>query len=86
MIIQEADALVSAIDAFKEAEPIGDGLGPMVAGKFMYGKEKVTIERETVYAKTEFKGRNLIVLKAEGPMGTVGRPHVGVEKLFPTPT
>ena len=82
MLLQEADALVSAIDAFKEAQPIGDGLGPMVAGKFMYGKEKITIERETIYAKTEYKGRNLIVMKAEGPLGTVGRPHIGVEKLL----
>ncbi len=38
MLLQEADALVSAIDAFKDAQPIGDGLGPMVAGKFMFGK------------------------------------------------
>ncbi len=57
----------------------------MVAGKFMYGKEKITIERETVYAKTEFKGRNLIVMKAEGPMGRVGRPHIGVEKFLCDP-
>jgi hypothetical protein len=85
MIIQEADALVSAIDAFKAAEPIGDGLGPMVAGKFMYGKEKLTVERETVCARTEYKGRNLIVMKAEGPMGTVGRPHIGVEKILTDP-
>jgi len=82
MLLQEADALISAIDAFKEAQPIGDGLGPMVAGKFMYGKEKITIERETIYAKTDYKGRNLIVMKAEGPLGTVGRPHIGVEKLL----
>ncbi len=82
MIIQEADALVSAIDAFKAAQPIGDGLGPMVAGRFMLGHDKVEIDRETVYAKSGYKGRNLLVMKAEGPMGTVGRPHTGLEKLI----
>ena len=81
IIMQEADALVSAIDTFKEAQPLGDGLGPMVAGRFMFGKEKVEVDRETVYAKAEYKGRKLFVLKAEGPLGTVGRPHTGVEKL-----
>ncbi len=86
IIIQEADALVSAIDAFKLAQPIGDGLGPMVAGKFMLGKEKVTVERETIYSKSEYKGRNLVIMKAEGPMGTVGRPHLGVEKLLEDPS
>jgi hypothetical protein len=85
IIVQEADALVSAIDAFKLAQPIGDGLGPMVAGRFMLGKEKTEIERETVYARAEYKGRSLIVLKAEGPMGSVGRPHIGVEKLLEDP-
>ncbi len=82
ILLQEADALFGAIDAFKQAQPIGDGVGAMVAGKFMLGKEKVGIERETVYSKTEYKGRNLLVLKAEGPMGVVGRPHIGVEKLM----
>jgi len=85
IIIQEADALVSAIDAFKLAQPIGDGLGPMVAGKFMLGKEKITVERETIYSRTEYKGRSLLVMKAEGPMGTVGRPHIGVEKILDDP-
>jgi len=82
VLLQEADALVSAIDAFKLAQPIGDGLGPMVAGKFMLGKEKITVDKETVYARSDYKGRNLIILKAEGPMGSVGRPHKGVEKLL----
>src|SRR5487761_1761000 len=85
MVIQEADALTSAIEAFKLAQPIGDGLGPMVAGKLMVGKEKTTVERETVYAKNEYKGRSIFALKAEGPMGTVGRPHVGVEKIIADP-
>jgi hypothetical protein len=85
MVIQEADALTSAIDAFKLAQPIGDGMGPIVAGKLMVGKEKTTIERETVYSRAEYKGRSIIALKAEGPMGTVGRPHLGVEKIVGDP-
>ena len=85
IIIQEADALISAIDAFKSAQPIGDGLGPMVAGRFMLGRDKIEIERETVYTKSEYKGRSLLVMKAEGPMGTVGRPHIGFEKLVQDP-
>ena len=49
----------------------------MVAGKLMYGKERIEIDRETLYAKSEYKGRNLLVMKAEGPLGTVGKPHTG---------
>src|SRR5271157_5358882 len=54
----------------------------MVAGKFMLGHDKVEIDRETVYAKSDYKGRNLVVMKAEGPMGTVGRPHTGLERIL----
>ncbi|MCL5066828.1 MAG: DUF1512 domain-containing protein [Thaumarchaeota archaeon] len=85
MILQMSEAYISALDAFKSAQPIGDGLGPMVAGKFMLGKEKIEIDRETLYAKTEYKGRTLFVMKAEGPLGSVGRPHTGVEKLIGDP-
>ncbi len=81
-LMQQSEALFNALEAFKSAEPIGDGIGPMIAGKLMYGNPKTQVDRETVYAKTSYKGRNLYVLKAEGPMGTVGRPHTGVEKLL----
>ena len=58
----------------------------MVAGKLMYGKERIEIDRETLYAKSEYKGRNLLVMKAEGPLGTMGKPHTGVEKLIGDPS
>ena len=86
ILLQEADALFGAIDAFKQAQPIGDGVGAMIAGRFMLGKEKIGIERETVFSKTQYKGRNLLVMKAEEPMGVVGRPHIGVEKLMSNPS
>ena len=84
-LMQQADALFNAIDAFKAAEPIGDGIGPMVAGKMMVQSPKIEVEMETVYSKTEYKGRTLYVLKAEGPMGTVGKPHTGVLKIIENP-
>jgi hypothetical protein len=82
MLLQEADALVSAIDAFRQAQPIGDGLGPMVAGKLMLGLEKKTVARETVMAESEYKGRTLYLMKAEGPGGTVGMPGEAVERII----
>jgi len=84
-LMQQADALFNAIDAFKAAQPIGDGIGPMVAGKMMIKSPKTEVEMETVYSKTEYKGRTLYVLKAEGPMGTVGKPHTGVLKIIEDP-
>ena len=80
-IMEEADALKEAIPALKHGQPIGDGIGPMVVGKMMLGTEKQKVAFETVWSQTEHEGRKLYLLKAEGPLATVGRPGDGVEYI-----
>ncbi|MCX8191901.1 MAG: DUF1512 domain-containing protein, partial [Nitrososphaerales archaeon] len=82
IILQEADALMKAIDAFKSAQPIGDGIGAMVAGKLMLNTEKRIIGKDTVMGESEFNGRFLYLIKAEGPAGNVGQIGTVVEKLI----
>jgi len=81
LLLEEAAALQKAIGAFKRGQPIGDGIGPMVVGKMMLGKEKKLAATETVYTEEEYKGRKLYLLKAEGPAGTVGRPGEAITRL-----
>jgi len=81
LLLEEAEALQKAISAFKRGHPIGDGIGPMVVGKMMLGKEKKLAAKETVYSEDEYKGRKLYLLKAEGPAGTVGRPGEAMTRL-----
>jgi len=81
MIIQEADAYLNAVDSFKVGQPVGDGIGPTVVSKYMVGKEKRAIAKDTVMAITEYKGRKLYVLKADGPMAYVGQPGVAIKKV-----
>ena len=59
MIIQEADALLNAVDSFKVGQPVGDGIGPVVVSRYMTGKEKRVVAKDTVMAITEYKGRKL---------------------------
>jgi len=54
MIIQESDALLNAVDSFKVGQPVGDGIGPVSVSKFMIGKEKRVIAKDTVMAITEY--------------------------------
>jgi hypothetical protein len=82
MIIQEADAYLNAVDSFKVGQPIGDGIGAAVVSKYMVGKEKRVIAKDTVMAITEYKGRKLYVLKANGPMAYVGQPGVAIKKVI----
>jgi len=80
-IMEQAEALKDAIPAFKKGQPIGDGIGPLVVGGMMLGTKKQNAEFETVYSESEFDGRKLILLKAEGPYATVGRPGEATESI-----
>lgn len=80
-IMEQADALKGAVPALKQGQPIGDGIGPMVIGKMMLGTQKKSIALETVYSESEFEGRSMYLLKAEGPLATVGRPGDAAEIL-----
>ena len=82
MIIQEADALLNAVDSFKLGQPVGDGIGPVIVSKYMAGRDKRAIAKDTVLAISEYKGRKLYVLKADGPMAYVGQPGVAIMKII----
>jgi len=82
MIIQESDALLNAVDSFKVGQPVGDGIGPVSVSRMMVGKEKRVIAKDTVMAITEYKGRKLYVVKADGPMAYVGQPGVAIRKVI----
>ncbi len=82
MVMKEADAYSSALKAFAYGQPIGDGAGPLVAGKLMHGYEIRKLAKDCVMATVPFEGRTALVLKAEGPGGNVGKPGEAVEAVI----
>lgn len=82
IIMEAAEAYYSSIDAFFKGVPIGDTLGPMVAVRLAENAEFREIAEETAAAETEYEGRKLIIVKAKGPGGTVGRPGEAIDKLL----
>lgn len=82
LIMKEIEATSSAIQAFRNGMPIGDGVGPLVVSKLMRGHEVIDVARETVAAWVPYEGRTLILLKAKGPGGSVGKPGDGVAKIL----
>ena len=81
-VMEEAEALKDAMTALKNGQPIGDGIGPMVVGGMMTEQEKQKVSFQTVCAKSEYNGRKLLLVKAEGPNATVGRLGEGIEKII----
>ncbi len=81
-IMEEAEAYSSAVESFAKGDPIGDGIGPLVVSKMVDGKSPREIEQDTLVYDAQLDGRNLLVVRAKGPGGSVGKPGVAVEKLI----
>lgn len=81
LIMKQAEAYFAAQKVFTLGKPIGDGLGPLVASKLMYGYPYKPISQEVVYSEVDISNRTTIVLKAEGPGGVVGKPGEAVKEL-----
>ncbi len=74
-------AFVDATKAFTEGKPIGDGVGPLTVSKFYGGAKFHEAVEETVYGEAKFEGRKLLIVKAKGPGGRVGKPGELIAKL-----
>ncbi len=74
-------AFVDATKAFVDGKPIGDGVGAMTATRLIGGARCKEPVEDTIYAETKFDGRKLLVVKAKGPGGRVGKPGELIKRL-----
>jgi hypothetical protein len=82
MIMEEAEAYFSFLDAFKQGKPIGDGIGPLVASKLIADADVREVAENMVAAEVSVEDRKVVVTRAMGPGGTVGKPGDAVAKLI----
>ncbi len=82
LVMKEAEAYSSALKAFANGQPIGDGVGPLIAAKLMHGYESRKVPKDCVVATVPFEGRTALVLKAEGPGGNVGKPGDAIKTVI----
>jgi hypothetical protein len=80
-VIQQAANLEKAVDSFRLGQPVGDGIGPLVASKFIGKGRQEEVAKDTILSTVEYEGRTLYVVKAEGPAGYVGQPGVAIRKV-----
>ncbi len=81
LIERISKALLYGTEALTNGWPIGDSIGSLIAAR-MIGTSKVKqIEKDTVLAKKHISGRDVLILKAKGPGGRVGKLGPAVEKL-----
>jgi hypothetical protein len=82
LVMKEAEAYASALKAFADGQPIGDGAGPLVAAKLMHGYETRKVPKDCVVATVPVEGRTAFIIKAEGPGGNVGKPGDAVKAVI----
>ncbi len=87
MILAMGKSYYHATKAFAEGSPIGDALGPLVAGSFVRDVtnsddiEAKKIAKDTIVQEVAFEDRTVYVIRAQGPGGTVGKPGTAIKKL-----
>jgi len=84
LIMRIVSAQFEGVKAFSEGTPIGDGLGPIVAGMLMtdYKTEEKYIEEDIYVVKKSMDERNLIIARAKGPGARVGKVGKVVKKII----
>lgn len=88
MILAMGKSYYHATKCFAEGSPIGDALGPLVAGSFVRDVsnsddiEAIEIARDTILQEVVFEDRTIYVVRAKGPGGTVGKPGTAIKKLI----
>jgi hypothetical protein len=82
LLMREIEAYSAALQAFREGMPIGDGVGPLTAAKLMHGYTWQDVAKDMIAAEVPMNGRTLVVLKAKGPGGNVGKPGDAVERVL----
>jgi len=82
-VMEIAEAYRRASVALGEGQPIGDGVGVLVVASIAHDKEENRREmaKDTAVSEMNLDGRNLLIVRATGPGGNVGRPGEAVEKL-----
>jgi len=82
LVMREAEAYASALKAFADGQPIGDGAGALVAARLTYGHPTRNIAKDCVAATVPMEGRTAYVIKAEGPGGNVGKPGDAIKTII----
>jgi len=86
LILSFAKAYLQAVYAFRDGAPVGDGIGPLVVKKFLEGKKIIKLKenyvKDTSLYEINHLNRRVLVVKAKGPGGNVGKPGEVIKKVI----
>lgn len=74
-----AKAMLNGTETMANGWPMGDSVGPMVASHMIADSRGKEI-KDTIIVRKNIRGRNVVIIKAKGPGGRLGKPWEIVEK------
>jgi len=80
-IDKEMKALYSSIPALINNIPVGDCIGPLYAANIIGDSKTEEITEGTVVAKKKIKGKEIFILKADGPGANLGNIDEAIKKI-----
>ncbi len=81
MIEKLSRAMLYATEALSNGWPIGDSVGPLVVAHLIGDSHVKEFDDETLYVQKNLFGKQVIIVKAKGPGGRLGKLGRVVEKL-----
>jgi hypothetical protein len=81
LIEKISKALLKGTEALANGWPIGDGIGPLIVSNLAGNVIWKEIEEDVSAITKKIKGKNVVILKAKGPGGRLGRIGKAVDNL-----
>ncbi|MBN2095715.1 MAG: DUF1512 family protein [Candidatus Aenigmarchaeota archaeon] len=80
-IDRQVKALYKSIPAFTNGIPVGDCIGPLYAATLIGDNKTTKIAEGTVVATRTINGKEVFILKAEGPAANLGNIDEAIRKI-----
>ncbi len=80
-IEKQIKMLKESVPCLAKEEPVGDSIGPMCAASLIGDSEVEEIAEDQVCAEREIEGRNVFIIKPDGPAAVLGEVHDAVKKI-----
>jgi len=80
-IMRIARAYWRSSTAFQKGVPVGDSIGPLIALRLIGDSPVEEVAKNVVAAEVGIEDRRVIVVKAKGPGGEVGKPGEAIRRI-----
>jgi hypothetical protein len=82
LVEKVAKALLKGTEAFANGWPVGDSIGPLVTAHLIENTRAKELDDETLVVKKRIKGKNVVIVRAKGPGGRLGKLGKNIDHII----